>query len=200
MGQWRSKIGDSAHYDAKTNSLYYTDAVGEYHLLRYDLTEKRTYKAKIVGIVGRVGFVLPIEGSSNEYLIGNELDLKVVKWDGKSRLAEIHCTQMPKIDVPTNFIHDAKADSQGRLYVGTLRNAMCNPNSATPPGALFQSVDAKNLPILVPNMTITNDFAIDEVRNILYVVESCSAVIKAFDWDPNTAGVCKYSSTYKNSK
>lgn len=193
VGDWKTSIGDSPHYDAKSNSLFYTDAVGKYQLLRYDLTAQKIYKAKIKGSLGRVGFIVPIE-ESDEFLIGNERDLKVVKWDGKSTTAEIQCTQF-KVDqdVPTNFLHDAKVDSHGRLYVGTLRNAMCNPNSTTPPGSLFRSDDGIIPQVLVPNLTITNDFAIDEERNILYVVESCSGVIKAFDWNPKTGGVCKYS-------
>lgn len=188
------KISDSPRYEPKTNSLYFNDGIGQYRLLRYDLTEKKMYKAKIPGMVGRLGFCLPIEGHPNKYLTGYEHDLVIVKWDGKSETAEIQCKQLRVVnDVSGDYVHDGRADSHGRLYVGSIRDDMCNPNSTAPPGSLFRSDNGKDVHKLVPDLTIANDIVIDEKRNILYVVETCSTTIRAFDWNPHTGAVCKYS-------
>lgn len=177
----KTKLGECPHYNVKTNSLYYTDVWGEYPLLRYDLTEKEIYRAKIKGVTGRPGFVLPIEDRHNKFLVAVERDLKVVKWDGESKTAEAYCTQIQvEKHIPTNLVHDGKVDSHGRLYFGTIRDDMCNPNSTAPFGGLWRSDDAKTLKQLVWNLGITNDFAIDEKRNILYLVHSCNKSILAY--------------------
>lgn len=154
--------------------------IGEYQLLRYDLTEKKIYKAKIEGSNGRAGFVIPIGGRHNTFLVGIERDLNVVKWNGRSTKAKIYCTQIREFDIPTNYIHDGKIDSFGRLYVATIRNALCESNSTEPFGGIFRSNNGKFVQPVISNKPLPNDFQIDEIRNVFYLSDSCQQVIKAF--------------------
>lgn len=64
------------------------------------------------------GFVIPLEGTTDRFVVGLKLDVVVVAWDGRGearverRVARLdqHC--------PENRINDAKADPRGRLFVG----------------------------------------------------------------------------------
>lgn len=67
-----------------------------------------------------------------------------------------------------------------------------------PSGSIFQSKDGKNLKAVIGNLNIANDFTFDEEKNIIYYVDSCNAVIRAQDYDPETSALCKFSSELLN--
>lgn len=192
----QSKIGESPVYNPKTNSLVYTDVVGEYQLWRYDLASKKTYRAKILGETEQLGFIIPFKCCTDKYAVGIGPNLKVVHWDGISTTAISCCTQLrTDPNIPTNHVHDAKVDSHGRVYIGTIRNDLCNPNSTAPVGGISRSDDGITTKVIVPNEGLTNDIIIDEKRNQLYWADTCRQVIKAYDWDPMTGDICKSSRT-----
>lgn len=179
----KTTYAESPLYYPETDSLYYTDATGtDFQLLRYDFAENKIYTAKIEGAEGRVGFMIPIEGRCDKFLVSLKLKLIVVKWDGKSPTAKIYCTQMENDkDVPPNFFHNGFVDSHNRLFMGTVNYHLCNPNDTSVPGGLFRSDDGKTIQsTMIPKMKINNDFAIDEEKKVLYVANSCIKTIEAY--------------------
>lgn len=142
---------------------------------------------------------MPFEGFNDLYAIGAGRDLIVVQWDGDSDEAKLICTQLEIDPIETNFVHLAHTDPKGRFWTETLRQVMCDKNSKTPPGHILMSNDGKTLTPMVENLTIANDFVFDRIRNIIYYGESCSAQIRAQDFDPTTGALCKFLRLEKDS-
>lgn len=200
IGTAKTVLGESPHYDLESNSLYYTDVLGESQLLRYDLSEDKTYTARIKGEIAPInngtsfmGFILPVEGCKNKFVIGINNEFKVVKWDGKSTEADVLSTQLeltPK--VPTNTIHNGKVDPSGNLFTDTPRLALCALNSTTQPGGLFRSNNGRTTERIVSGINVPNDFAFDEIRKMLYLSDSCKAHVRGYDLNPADGAICKY--------
>lgn len=209
--------------------MLFTDVTASYengrpHILRYDLATNITRGAVIQGVtgqntttLGRLGFILPFEGTNDLYAVGVDLELRIVQWDGESTTATSLCTQFQLDPVQSNFVHMGHVDPRGVFFWGTLRLDMCNPNVTLPPGGLvfimsfstlqnllhsyvnnyqifsyFQSRDGRNTEATaINNLNIPNDFVFDEDRNVFYYVDSCNATINAADYNPATGALCK---------
>lgn len=68
---------------------------------------------------GRPGFIIPVEGKSDEFVVGLECKFVVVKWDGVDDSPAIVIKEIAEVDKGTkNRINDGKADPRGRLFAG----------------------------------------------------------------------------------
>lgn len=146
MNDYKTLVGESPFWDAEKNSVVFTDVTASYvngtpHILRYDLGTGITRGAVIEGIIvpagntrlGRIGFIVPFEGTNDLYAVGIDLELRVVQWDGESTTARSLCTQFQLDPVQSNFVHMGHVDPRGVFFWGTLRLDMCNPNVTLPP-------------------------------------------------------------------
>lgn len=131
------------------------------------------------------------------YGVGIARDFQIVQWDGESETANVVCTQFELEPVKTNFMHSGHVGPKGVFYWETVRFDMCNPNVTLPSGPIFQSKDGKSLVTVIGNLNIANDFTFGEEKNIIYCVDSCNAVIRAQDYDPETGTLCKFGSTIR---
>lgn len=76
------------------------------------------YRGKLNGTKS-VGFAIPVNGTNNQFVVGADLDLLLVQWDGSSPDIKTVRT-LVKIDdrkAGTRF-NDAKVDFMGRLVAG----------------------------------------------------------------------------------
>lgn len=66
-----------------------------------------------------VGFVIPLEGSENEFIIGAAKKLAVLTWNGTSAdSTHLQILEEVETDLPGNRFNDAKADASGRVRAG----------------------------------------------------------------------------------
>lgn len=196
-------MGETPHWDVKKNSLYYIDlSSNKTHLYRYDFGEDRTYAAAIEGENGPfsvAGYMIPIEGRKNLFLVGLYHDHKVIEWDGKSPTAKSICTQYTTdADIPYHRVHDTAADPYGNLYGGVSRvvsNDVCAPSTALP-GHVYKATKGKQLEIVIKDQPIPNTMVWNLNKSKFYYVESCSHEIYGYDWDPKTTALCKHLYIY----
>lgn len=121
VSQIPTQFGESPHWDAKTESLYYVDFFGDSNqLLRYDYNEDRLYAAKIVPEQKNPGFIIPVEGCKNQFMVGfQDRRVRIVYWDGRAPTAVIMETLFEveqSSEYSNNLWHLAKADPMGRFY------------------------------------------------------------------------------------
>lgn len=187
----KPKIGESPHWDAETNSLYWIDLFGTNPgLFRYDFNEKKIYTATIQNETGIPGFIIPVAERKDKFLVGLNRDVKVIKWDGISAIAEALCTQFTMDgDIPSNRIHDSHADPHGNFYGGTTRLTFCNPTSKAPCGHVFKSTDGGPTEVVFDNQNGPNSMAWDTNNNKVFYVDSCKYEIRGYDWDPETTAL-----------
>ncbi|XP_026686766.1 regucalcin-like [Diaphorina citri] len=113
-------LGEGPHWDEETKSLYFVDINGQFLCKFNPATETVTKCA----LDRKVGFVLPVEGKKDQFLIGYGEDFAVVTWDGQSEKPQdvsIHVKGDPS---PDNRINDGKADPTGRVYAGEYDGQM----------------------------------------------------------------------------
>jgi gluconolactonase len=118
----RSVLGEGPHWDIERQSLYYIDIYGtSQSISRYDYNGNKTYNAVIPGYPV-VSFIIPVDGTSDQFLIGVGKKLLVIQWDGKSGQAKpLNIIGEVESDMPENRFNDAKCDPAGRFYGGTMR-------------------------------------------------------------------------------
>jgi gluconolactonase len=123
----RSVLGEGPHWDIERQCLYYIDIYGtSQSISRYDYNEKKTYNAVIPGYPV-VSFIIPVDGTSDQFLIGVGKKLLVIQWDGKSGEAKpLNIVAEVESDMPENRFNDAKCDPAGRFYGGTMRIGLLN--------------------------------------------------------------------------
>lgn len=196
-------LADSPHWDAETRSLYYCDMINKTHSLRrYDFDEGRTYGATIEGETAEFhlpGYIIPIEGRKDKFLVGIYHDHKVIKWDGKSPTAKVLCTQISTdSDLRPNRVHDTHADPAGNMYTGVTRIPTnlfetCLPKFNALPfsGHVYKSTDGKPAEVIVDDMVNPNAMVWNLDKNRVYLVDSCNQTIKGFNWDPVTTALSR---------
>lgn len=77
---------------------------------------------------GRVAFIIPVDGATNQYLVGIEHKFLVIQWDGEEGSKVKILKELGEVDQhdPTTKINDGKADPKGRVYTGTLQHLYFN--------------------------------------------------------------------------
>lgn len=215
-----SAIGEGPHWDVETQSLYYNDIYGiESSILRYDYNENKTYGAKIgewesprnlfrsnddqfvcylcvCATAGEpvVSFIIPVEGTTDQFAVGIGRRVGVVQWDGKSTnatLLRVAFEVEKDAALKFNRFNDAKADPKGRFYGGTMRLEECGDLFDSTSGNLYRYVKNEQPVHLKGNVSVSNGLAWNEKTNKFYYIDSCQLDVKEFDYDPNTGDLCK---------
>lgn len=64
------------------------------------------------------GFIIPLEGKKDHFVVGLKRNVVVVQWDGQGEAKVVRKVAELDLENPDNRINDAKADPRGRLFVG----------------------------------------------------------------------------------
>lgn len=69
---------------------------------------------------GRPGFIVPVEGTKDRFVVGVELKFQIVQWDGKDGSAARVVKELGEVDQHENKnrLNDGKCDPKGRLFAG----------------------------------------------------------------------------------
>ena len=117
-----SVLGEGPHWDVGRQSLYYNDIYGDKQSIsRFSYNEKKTYNAVIHGHP-IISFIIPVEGTQDQFIVGSGKKVVLIHWDGKSAQAKA-VTTVGEVEsnLPENRFNDAKCDQFGRFYGGTMR-------------------------------------------------------------------------------
>lgn len=64
-------------------------------------------------------FIIPVEGSKGQFVVGSGIKLYLIKWDGTSdKVESVELLHQLINDSEANRINDGKCDSTGRLWFG----------------------------------------------------------------------------------
>lgn len=74
------------HYDARTNSLLFTNRATQ-QIYRYDFHKKKTYRATIENNLAATA-IIPVMGEKHKYMICSNFTVAIIKWNGKDRIAK----------------------------------------------------------------------------------------------------------------
>lgn len=117
-----SVLGEGPHWDVERQSLYYNDIYGDKQSIsRYDFDEDRTYNA-VIPNHPIISFIIPVEGTKDEFIVGSGKQIVLIQWDGKGGEAK-PLKIVGEVDkhLAENRWNDAKVDPFGRFFGGTMR-------------------------------------------------------------------------------
>lgn len=190
----KTRVATRCHWDDASQSLYYCDVYGnESAILRYDFAENKVYTAGIDGET-LTPFIVPIANTKDHFAVGLGRRVGVVQWDGKSPKATLKRIAFEvDADKCHNQFNCVKADPSGRFFGGTMRTEKLGDLFDAPHGKLFKYVEGEGVTEMIDNVFISNGMAWDEKLNKFYYIDSGKFDVKAYDYDPKTGSICKFT-------
>lgn len=183
----RCILGEGPHYDVNSQNLYYVDIAAP-AIFRYSLETGKIFKATIRNNNSKLGFITPIEGTTDEFVIGADRDLTVIKWDGESEEATVQKILVTvDQEFPKNRINDAKCDPKGRLFFGTMGDETSDLKHH-PTGSLYR-FDNPNVTMLRDSVGISNGLAWNEKLGKFYYIDSVARNVKVYDYESSTGHI-----------
>lgn len=187
-GTTMSLLGEAPFYDGETDNLFWTDIVGG-QIFRMDTTTHKVYTARILGET-YISFIVPVDGTTDQYIIGAGKRLLLITWDGVHTMAQITriLTELPFDGLRFN---DAKTDSRGRLYLGTMITEETGNvfDFKKRVGSLYRYTMTEGLVELKTKVGLSNGMAFNDKTNTFYYVDSYDLNIKTFMHDIKTGNI-----------
>ncbi|CAL7942671.1 unnamed protein product [Xylocopa violacea] len=180
-------LGEGPHWDHISQTLYFVDIFAQ-KIFRLNPETGIITTAFVDN--GPVGFVIPLEGSTNKLVAGSGIDFVLVSWDGDKDLAK--CKPKVLVTLDSNRTetrwNDAKADSSGRLWGGTMgfeKDGSFPPNV----GSLYCIDNNLGLKKQVSPVTISNGLAWNPDNDTLYYIDSPTYQVVAYNYDSQTGAI-----------
>jgi sugar lactone lactonase YvrE len=165
----QSEAGESPHWNADEQALYWADIVDP-HLYRYypatGKFEVFNTSIPVTGLGIRESGGLVLASKTGLYLLDDQLK-------DSSYIAN------PEIDKPNVRFNDGLVDPQGRFWAGTLNEA----DFSIPDGSLYRLDPDGTLHTMDTGLKLPNGIAWSPDNSIMYLVDSFDQVIYAYDFD-----------------
>lgn len=176
-------MGEGPHWDVTTQNLYYVD-INAGKILRYSYNENKVYKAKVDG-ERFASFIIPVEGTNDQFAVGCGRRVLVVRWDGLSKIAKptksLFEVQMDDDRYGDNRFNDGKCDSHGRLFAGTMRHEGDLYEHRW--GELYKYEGNGQVELIKTDVGISNGLTWDDKRKKFYFADTADFEIKEYDYN-----------------
>ncbi|MDF9844840.1 MULTISPECIES: SMP-30/gluconolactonase/LRE family protein [unclassified Paenibacillus] len=168
----RAVLGEGPHWNDADGKLYWVDIEGR-QLRSYD---PATGKEQTVTLEQRIGAAVP--DAAGGWILA--LQQGIYRYDGSNpdqleQLAEV------EPELPGNRLNDAKCDSAGRLWFGSM--SMGSEQSA---GSLYVMERDGNVRQVLSGVGISNGLAWDDRLGRMYYIDSVTRAVDALDFDPDS--------------
>ncbi|CAB3254245.1 unnamed protein product [Arctia plantaginis] len=176
-------LGEGPHWDDQQQALYFV-SIREHTIHKYVPATGQHTRTKLDG---RVGFIIPVEGTSDQFLVGVEHKFLIIKWDGGEGTPATVVKQISEVDqdVPMNRINDGKADPKGRVFAGTMGHEESPGVYKQQQGSLFR-INGSKVTKVVDKVSISNGLAWDLREKAMYYTDSLEKNIRRYDYDVET--------------
>lgn len=186
-----STLLEGPHWVSHSKSLFFVDII-ESFIFRYDYDGDKCYKANIEGEVGtKVGFIVPVEGKSDQFVVGLGPRFVLIKWDGTSALAKrVKVLAEVDQDVKVTRFNDGKVDPHGRIFAGTMLSEEHGDIFTARKGTLYRFVSktGKCIP-LKSKICISNGLAWDDSKKRFYYIDTGDMEVKEYDYNSETGDI-----------
>ncbi|XP_075975713.1 uncharacterized protein LOC142976312 [Anticarsia gemmatalis] len=180
-------LGEAPHWDAHHQALYFAGIL-ENTIHKYVLATGKHTRTKVDG---RPGFLVPVEGTTDQFVIGLERNFVIIQWDGEEGTPAPVIKVITEVDqhADKNRINDGKADPRGRVFAGTLRqDDSDDSNSPARVGALFR-LEGSTATKVEENIAVSNGLAWDLEQKAFYYTDSADRKIRRYDYDVETGNI-----------
>ncbi len=168
----RAVLGEGPHWNDADGKLYWVDIEGR-QLRSYD---PATGKEQAVTFGQRIGAAVP--DAAGGWILA--LQQGIYRYDGSNpdqleQLAEV------EPELPGNRLNDAKCDSTGRLWFGSM--SMGSEQSA---GSLYVMERDGKVRQVLSGVGISNGLAWDDRLGRMYYIDSVTRAVDVLDYDPES--------------
>ncbi|XP_012288542.1 regucalcin-like isoform X2 [Orussus abietinus] len=175
-------LGEGPHWNAFNQILYFVDITnGTINL--YDPATKE-HNSTTLGS-GPVSFIIPVAGTTDEFLVSTGLDIRHITWDGQNDSqvqSSILYTATQKHD--GSRFNDAKVDRIGQLWAGTMGPEPTPNNITLRTGKLYSVASTTPLKSHLENILISNGLAWTIDGSVMYYIDSGDYTVDKFDFNP----------------
>jgi gluconolactonase len=194
----RTELGEGPHWDVARQSLYFVDIVAP-AILRYDIKNGEIYRATIKDDDSPIGFFVPVENTTDEFVVGANRRVLLIRWDGKSGQATVLKSLVEVDQAHTgNRINDGKVDPKGVLFFGSMGDESKFDLFETKVGTFYRFTNETGAKALKGNVGISNGLTWDAERRKFYYIDSVTKDVKQFDYDPETSEICELPQRVSN--
>ncbi|KAE8751493.1 Regucalcin-like [Frankliniella occidentalis] len=194
-------MSESPYWDDITNTVIFVDVIGKL-VLRYDPAHPGDLKnISFSNQPGKVTPAVPVRGSDDILVgVGRCVFLVDVDWGAPGKAAVVRSVRNLKEvepDLPGNRFNDGKADSRGRLWIGTMDDSQTSRRRrrGVNKGELFRfdlkrdiegrsassHVDTKT--VVEEGLQIPNGMAWTPDDKTYYLADSATKAVYSFDFD-----------------
>lgn len=188
----RGELLEAPHWDIARQSLYFVDIFGP-AIFRLDYNTGKIYRAQIEGESSPIGFISPVRSTTDEFVVGANRKVLLIKWDGTSSQADV-LKIVVEVDKTheENRINDGKVDPNGVLFFGSMGNELKYDLAEKRIGSLYSYSHAAGIVNWKENVGIGNGLTWDIKRKSFYYIDSVTRDVKRFDYDPVTSQIGKF--------
>ncbi|XP_023936161.2 regucalcin [Bicyclus anynana] len=178
-------LGEGPHWSHEQQALFFV-SIFDKSIHKYDPASGKHTSAKLDGMPG---FVIPLEGTKDRFVVGLKLSVVVVWWDGEGEARVERTVATLDQHSADNRINDAKADPRGRLFVGTMGSEI-EPGKFLPKKGSLYRVDADgSAHRLLTDVDISNGLCWDEAAHAFYYADSLEYAIRRYHYDVATGDI-----------
>ncbi|XP_060876107.1 regucalcin-like isoform X1 [Metopolophium dirhodum] len=179
--------GEGPFWDSENNVLYFVD-ISQHRVYRF-------YENRLehVQLDGDVGFVIPVRGQQGLFVIGLGTTLASLRWNLNESTNKVVKLTTVDNNKPGNRWNDAKADTNGYLWAGTMGFEDAAGNIPPGRGTLYKLNDTscfKSLEPVLPGVSVSNGLAWNDGNTKMYYIDSPTKQIVVFNYNPVTASIC----------
>lgn len=187
----RGELLEAPHWDVARQSLYFVDILGP-SIFRLDFKTKEIHGATIKDDNSPIGFIVPVDGTTDEFVIGANRRILLIKWDGKSSEAII-LKVLVEVDQAhlENRVNDGKVDPKGVLFFGSMGDEDKYDLAEKRFGSLYSFTNATGAFAWKDNIGIGNGLTWDIKRKKFFYIDSVTRDVKQFDYEPVTSEICE---------
>lgn len=142
-----------------------------------------------------IGFIVPVEGSKDRYLLALGRKIVTLSWDGKSS-AVSNIQKLAEVDTSPETIktriNDGKVDPSGRVWFGTMGNEYEPLKFEENTGSLYSLDKNGDVKKHYSGVTISNGLAWNVELKKFYYIDSPHKKVFQFDYDIESGTICKY--------
>nr|CAI5863686.1 unnamed protein product [Callosobruchus analis] len=166
----------------ETQELYFVDTFKS-TVHRWSYSDKKTQSYHLENHRS-VGVIIPIKDKEDQFIVAADRDIYKLYWPSSGNNTETHLEHLATVDKdkPANQFNDGKADSKGRLWLGTLTR---NEDLSVAPegGSLYLISGPNNIVKKESSLSISNGLDWDNEEKKLYHIDSETRKVAQYDFN-----------------
>ncbi|CAH0720266.1 unnamed protein product, partial [Brenthis ino] len=178
-------LGEGPHWSHDHQALFFV-SIFDKTIHKYDPATNKHTRAKLDDMPG---FIIPVEGKTDKFVVGVKRNVVVVQWDGEGEAKVIRKVAELDQENPDNRINDAKADPRGRLFVGTMGYEYEPGKFHLKKGALYRIDADGSVRKVEKDVDISNGLCWDLKEKAFYYADSFEYAIRRYDYDVATGDI-----------